>query len=91
MKRDSLKKGLFSCLLATMLICGGAGGILKSSERIISSAEESEDAFEVTEGCFDAYTDSEYYYDPDTDTEDTSKTLLNYPAYFNQRALRPFC
>ncbi len=52
-----------------------------------ASADEinSQSNFTMTDGCFDYYTDSDYYYNKSTGTQDTSKSIADYPNYFFQR------
>ena len=53
---------------------------------VISFATSEETpTFQITDGCFDEYTNSDYYYDATTQTEDTSRRIQDYPDYFSSR------
>lgn len=56
-------------LFCTMFLGNGIISFANSEEALSSD-------FEFTDGCFNAYTDSEYYYDAKTQTEDTTQYIL---------------
>ena len=72
---------IFTVVL-TLVLCFNMSTIAfaASADEISSQAD-----FTMTDGCFDNYTDSDYYYNRGTGTQDTSKSIKDYPDYFFQR------
>lgn len=76
------KKIYISIILGLILLVSGLFYLHPSTQKV---GAESPEAYIITDGCFDCYTDSEYFYDSQTKQEDRTKELKNYPKYFSNR------
>lgn len=76
------KKIYISIILGLILLVSGLFYLHSSTQKV---GAESPEAYIITDGCFDCYTDSEYFYDSQTKQEDRTKELKNYPKYFSNR------
>lgn len=76
-------KNIFiSLVLAVTLLAISAISVVSLNPTAYAAAA-TDTAFEMTDGCFDAYTDNEYYYDRNTKQNDETKELKKYQDYFN--------
>lgn len=81
----SIKKGfiavftaIFAAILA-ILFCFN----MDEKAFAVSADETRSQSFVLTDGCFDSYTNSDYFYNKDTKQEDESKEISKYPDYFS--------
>lgn len=66
-------------VLAVILLTIGAISVVSLNPTAYAAATDT--AFEMTDGCFDAYTDNEFYYDRNTKQNDETKELKKYSVY----------
>ena len=76
------KKIFIPIILGFILFISGLLCLQLPLQKVLA---ENKEAYVITEGCFDRYTNSEYYYDIQTKQEDKTKELKNYPNYFSGR------
>lgn len=77
-------KNIFiSLVLAVILLAISAISVVSLNPTAYAAAA-TDTAFEMTDGCFDAYTDNEFYYDRNTKQNDETKQLKKYQDYFKK-------
>ena len=77
------KNILISLVLAVILLAVSAICVVSLNPTAYAAAA-TDTAFEMTDGCFDSYTDNEYYYDRNTKQNDKTKELKKYQDYFKK-------